>query len=82
MQVIPADRSANGIEVASIRDKPSERLAVGGEACFQIADTQSLGCWRHDTERQELLTFALFSGLVCCQDHYWRCAVAPWRNRI
>ena len=71
VQVIPADRSANGVEVASIRHKASESLAVGREACFQIADGESFGCRRHDTERQEPLTFASIFEMVCCQDHCW-----------
>ena len=82
VQVIPADRPANGVMVASIRDKASEGLAVGGEACFQVADGESLRCRLHETERQDLLTFAPVPELVCCQDHSWSRAVARWRNRI
>jgi hypothetical protein len=70
VQVIPAESPANGVKVASIRDKASQGQAVGGEACFQVADGESLRCRRHETERQDLLTFAPIPEWVCCQDHY------------
>ena len=69
VQVIPANCPANGVQIASIRDKASQGLAVGGEPCFQITDGQSLGCRRHEMERQDSLTFASIPELVCCQDH-------------
>ena len=69
VQVIPANRPANGIQIASIRDKAAQGRAVGGEPCFKITDGESLGCRGHDMERQDFLTFASIPELVCCQDH-------------
>ena len=69
VEVIPADRPAKGVEVASIGNKATKGLAVGRESSFQISDGEFLGCRRHETEGQDLLTFASISDLVCCQDH-------------
>lgn len=58
VEVVPADRPANGVEVASIGHKATQGLAVGRESSLQISDGECLGCGRHETEGQDLLTFA------------------------
>ena len=58
VEVIPADRPANGVEIASIGHKATQGLAVGRESSLQISDGERLGCGRHETEGQDVLTFA------------------------
>ena len=69
VEVVPAHRPANGVDVASIGNKATKGLAVGRESSFQIADGECLDYRRHETEGQDSLTFASISDLVCCQDH-------------
>lgn len=57
LQVVPADGATDGVKVASVGDKPSQGLAVGGESCFQISDGERLGGSRHEQEDQQVLTF-------------------------
>ena len=59
LQIVPADGATDGVQFASVGDKPSQGLAVGGESCFQISDGEHLGGCRHEQEDQQVLTFGL-----------------------
>ena len=64
LQVVPADRATDGVQVASVGDKLSQGQAVGGESCLQISDGEHLGGCRHEQEDQQVLTFG--SGPSIC----------------
>ena len=59
LQIVPADGATDGLKVASVGDKPSQGLAVGGKSCFQISDGENLGGCRHEQNDQDVLTFGL-----------------------
>ena len=59
LQIVPADGATDGLQVASVGDKPSQGLAVGGKSCFQISDGENLGGCRHEQNDQDVLTFGL-----------------------